>query len=129
MGRSCVSLGWNGRVLASAQCNPGARGQRRVAPIQASESTTIMGKSWPGARRVDRLKAKQKESQLAQGAPRSEVAERVKNTARVTVADAATTLGMPPAKVLSLVLSGKLEGGREGGKYWVSTKSLSGFKG
>ena len=87
-----------------------------------------MGKAWPGARRVDRLKAKQKESQLAQSVPRADVAERVKNAPRCTVADAAITLGLPSAKVLSLVLSGKLQGGRDGGKYWVSTKSLTSFK-
>ena len=87
-----------------------------------------MGKAWPGARRVDRLKAKQKESQLSQSTPRSDVDERMKTAARVTVADAAIKLGVPPAKVLSLVMSGKLKGGRDGGKYWVSTESLSGFK-
>ena len=87
-----------------------------------------MGKAWPGARRVDRLKAKQKGSQLEQGTPRSDVEERMKTAQRVTVADAATVLGMPPAKVLSLVMSGKLKGGRDGGKYWVSSESVSTFK-
>ena len=87
-----------------------------------------MGKAWPGARRVDRLKAKQRESPLSQAAPRTDVDERMKTAARVTVADAAISLGVPPAKVLSLVMSGKLKGGRDGGKYWVSTESLSAFK-
>jgi len=87
-----------------------------------------MGKAWPGARRVDRLKAKQKESQLAQSIPRSDVAERVKSTPRVTLGDAAIALQLPHPKVLSLVLSGKLKGGRDGGKYWVDSQSLTNFK-
>lgn len=87
-----------------------------------------MGKAWPGARRVDRLKAKQKESQLGAAAPKSDSQSRLEKTARVSIADASNVLQMPHQKILSLVLSGKLIGGRQGGKYWVDSESIRKFK-
>lgn len=87
-----------------------------------------MGKAWPGARRVDRLKAKQKESQLGASAPRSDSQGRVESESRVSIADAAQVLGMPNQKVLTLVLAGKLKGGRHGGKYWVDSEAVRKFK-
>jgi hypothetical protein len=87
-----------------------------------------MGKAWPGARRVDRLKAKQKESQLGAAAPRSDSQGRLDKAPRVSIADAASVLQMPHQQVLSLVLAGKLTGGRQGGKYWVDSESVRNFK-
>lgn len=86
-----------------------------------------MGKSWPAARKADKLKAKRKErgGDVAGGRSRLAAIEARLETARwISSTDAATLLGMSNQQILVAITSGRFAGRRDGGKFLVSTESV-----
>jgi|GEM_PF-6593109 len=86
-----------------------------------------MGKAWPGARKVDRLKAKRKErgGEVTGGRKAVEAAQaRLAAAKRVSSADAAAILGMTHPQVLVAITAGRLVGRRDGGRFWVDSASV-----